>query len=200
MKFLLSTLSLWVSLTGMLHAQKQTYPRSNFKLIPLATFKTYDLDFDQSFGVAYEQILDKEGKFSWNIPLFIGGHVTPESTPTEGQEFRNVIKINPGIKYHPFGQRRLSYGIGLSLFFLKGKVIETYTFIHPSIYNLEQFGLMLNNALTFNVSKRLNLNAEVAYGPSMYNRFQNTRVSVDNFNTGVISMVHAQLSIGYRFF
>lgn len=199
MKYLFTILSLLFSL-GISNAQTKSYPRNNFKIIPVATFDLYYTAYDYSYGICYERFIDRDQKCSWNVPVYLGrGNFGGASYGSE-LAFKDMLKINPGIKFYPFGQKRLTYGIGLSLFYVTGKVIETYYgYSYPDHYRLNQFGLMLQNSLSYNVSKRINLNLEIGYGPSIYNQYKNTKQSSDHYNEQILSMRHAHLCIGYRF-
>ncbi|WP_222164687.1 hypothetical protein [Edaphocola aurantiacus] len=198
MKHLLITLSL-LSVFGTARAQKKIYPRNNLKIIPAATFDLYFYTYDYSVGIAYEQTFKKDSRFSWTLPVYFGNRTVVNPGFTGTLKYKNVLKINPGIKFYPFGQRTLTYGIGLSAFYVNGHTEEKNIPYYVEQYRLNQLGLMLNNSLTCNITKRINLNLEIGYGPSIYSRLKDVKEQHSSYNQNILTMRHAHFSLGYRF-
>ncbi|WP_161971278.1 hypothetical protein [Edaphocola flava] len=148
--------------------------------------------------MAYERTFARDNRFSWSIPVYFGKNKVSDDSYYGTSTYKNFFKVNPGIKFYPFGQKTLSYGIGLSVFYLSGQIDESYPYSFVR-YQIRQLGLMLNNSLSCNVSKRINLNLEIGYGPSFYNHFENEKDHFDNYNFKINTMRHANFSIGYRF-
>lgn len=197
MKYFLIMLLLVCS-TYQLKAQEKTSFYSNLKLIPVATFDLYHSVYDYSVGIAYERAFTKDNRFSWVLPVFFGAKKQENDGFVGKEDHKNMLKVNPGIKFYPFGQKTFTYGIGLSLFYLRGRR-EISMPSYSEISRMTQLGLMLHNSLSCNISKRLSLNLEIGYGPSIWNQFKDIKDQNNHYTPNILTMRHAHFSVGYRF-
>lgn len=197
MKPIFTTLSLLCSF-GIAHAQTKIYPRNNLRFIPAATFNLHNFTNDYSVGISYERAIDN--RFSWSLPVYFGARQVNESWYSGPITYKNVFKINPGITFYPFGQRRLTYGMGLSVLYMRGLIKEDLVYDNGR-YRLNQFGFMVNNSLTCNITNRINLNIGIGFGPSLLNQYKDIKYhNINNNNKGdILSLYCVQAGVGYRF-
>lgn len=128
-------------------------------------------------GLGYERILTEDGKLGVKIPFHLG--MRSQWDQFGGPGGRNTtnyaLMFNPGIKFYPSGQRKVTYGLGFSIFGItatndryEGVWNGTSRFVAGSSTHL---GMMVDNSLQFNLSPKFNIGMEVGLGPSYFNRY-----------------------------
>ncbi|WP_129020147.1 hypothetical protein [Edaphocola flava] len=155
--------------------------------------------FDNSVGIgfAYERILDKEGKISVNIPIYLG--INTNSGYYSGPGYNNntnySMLLNPGVKFYPAGQRRVTYALGASLFTMMGE--DDYYYGGPADKaDYLKAGIMINNYVHFNITPKFNLGLELGVGPSYINQYKT--VNYTN-NEGIGFSAQFGFHMGFRF-
>src|SRR5690606_35888369 len=115
-----------------------------------------------------------------------------------------------GLKFYPAGQRRVNYSIGLSLF---GMYATNDRFDWDGNSGVSRLvkgqitkaGMLINNAVQFNVGERFNLGMEVGLGPAYLNREKvsravpNITVNGRTINRGIDLMANFNMHVGFRF-
>ncbi len=147
------------------------------------------------FGMGYERILDDDGKFGMKIPFHLG------MMSNGGNNITNyALMINPGIKFYPNGQRKATYGLGVSLFGITG-TNDRYTGQWGGVQmhtpgSRFHLGMMIDNSVQFNLTPKLNIGMELGLGPSYINNYTaNGRTSNDPLQF----MAAFNFHVGYRF-
>ncbi|RQO30091.1 hypothetical protein DBR32_10920 [Taibaiella sp. KBW10] len=175
---------------------RPAYGAHMLRVMPLTVFNG-----GVGLGLSYERILDKDGKVGLNIPMSIGIKNKYNNLATPSNEMNYTFLINPGIKFYPTGQRKVTYALGASLFAALGTYDGNY--YRRGMYryeegNLLQAGIMINNYLQFNISPKANIGLELGVGPSYLNQYTESTTSTSR-NTGIGVMAQLGFHIGYRF-
>lgn len=157
-------------------------------------------------GLSYERFIDKAQRISFNLPVyaglrnyFIGNYVNR----TESESNYSLL-VNPGLRLYPRGHgRRIVYSIGPSVFLSYGTE-NGYKQEISSYYNEYskgtemRIGSMINNSLTFNISRKINVGLEAGIGVSLYTKLENTTMKTSR--TGLIeAMGLFAFQVGYKF-
>ncbi len=154
------------------------------------------------FGLGYERILTDDGKFGVKIPFHIG--LQSENYYNgwgnySGDKTNVALMINPGVKFYPVGQRKVTYGLGFSLFGITGTddgynydngVQRLYTGTHS------HFGMMVDNSIQFNLTPKFNIGLELGLGPSYYNRYKS---DMGSYTETLQMMGSFNFHMGFRF-
>lgn len=196
-KKILSAAILAISINGAAQAQqsKPAYGPNILRLMPLTAFNG-----GVGLGLSYERILDANGKVGLNIPVSYG--IRSGNSDMGGNEFNSALMINPGIKFYPSGQRKVTYALGASLFAAMGTddgyrydINQTYRYSNISTL---QAGIMVNNYLQFNLSPKVNIGLELGVGP-VYLDQRKDKTNNITYNEGLDVMGQFSFHIGYRF-
>lgn len=115
------------------------------------------MDQGVGFGIDFERLVGSKQKIGLVFPLsFVvseNGLYLPKN-----RNGNQSYYFSPGLKIYPFGQRNVSYAMGTNLFV--GHVsrwlldYNTYEEVNTKSFRL---GIMINNYLTFQVSKHLRI-------------------------------------------
>lgn len=155
--------------------------------------------FDNSVGIgfSYERILDKDGKISVNIPVCLGINMNNGYNGWGYSTNTNYsIFLNPGVKFYPAGQRRVTYALGASLFTMMGE--DDYYYGGPANEEADYFraGIMINNYVHFNITPKFNLGLELGVGPRYINQYRTTQ---STFSDGISVSAQFGFHMGFRF-
>lgn len=155
--------------------------------------------FDNSVGIgfSYERILDKDGKISVNIPVYLGLNTNNgfNSGPGYYNNSNYSMLLNPGVKFYPGGQRKVTYALGASLFTMMGE--DDYYYGGPADNaDYLKAGIMINNYVHFNITPKFNLGLELGLGPSYINRYQTTYYT---HHEGISFSAQFGFHMGFRF-
>lgn len=184
------------------YSSKKLNPSETFhsNIVKLDPFKAFD-EAIIGFSFGYEKILGKAGRWSLALPFII----TDENLAI----FKNDAYPHysyfaaPGIKFYPFGQKSISYSLGVHLFYGFGKWVDMTVSPFEEIKKVKN-GLLLNNAFGISPNKRLTVGVEFGYGF----KFQNS-MDIRNLGSGRIqhnsnrnqNLTFAYgVGVGYRFF
>ncbi|MEO6831326.1 MAG: hypothetical protein ABI378_03615 [Chitinophagaceae bacterium] len=161
-------------------------------------------------GIQYERILDKNGIFSFYLPIaasFFDDARSYYNSSTgsyiNDSKTRMMLTFFPGLKIYPAGSgRRFSYSVGPSLGFGFGtRYVSTQTYDpilggYNTIYtekDVFKMGLLVNNGLNFQPTKHFYLGLEFGLGFTYYsNRYS-------NYSIGEDPLVQFNFKMGYRF-
>ena len=204
MKRLLLSLSC-LAMTAGSFAQEITrtsYDPNILRLHPLTVFS--DAGY-VGFGLAYERILDADGKVGFNLPFSYGMRNSNYSGNYMDTKLNTAFSINPGIKFYPAGQRRVSYALGLSVF-VTSATNDRYDYVgvdnngNPIYKDIDgsilQAGMMLNNYVHFSITRKFQAGLELGIGPSYLNR---TTENGKTFSSGIQVYPQVGMFVGYRF-
>lgn len=156
--------------------------------------------FDEAVGIgfSYERILDKDGKISVNIPVYLG--LNTNSGYNNGWGYNNTTNysmlINPGVKFYPAGQRRVTYALGASLFTMMGEDDNYYGGPINEQADYFRAGIMINNYINFNITPKFNLGMELGVGPRYINQY---KTATTTYNEGISVSAQFGFHMGFRF-
>ncbi len=165
------------------------YGKNIIRLNPISFFEYGGV----GFGLGYERILSEDGNFGLKIPFFMGMRTDNFIFGQGGSHNSSIsnysLMINPGIKFYPTGQRKITYGLGFSVFGIFGSN-NHYEYIYNSQQNKSfrtlmdgshiNFGMMVDNSIQFNLTPKFNIGLEVGVGPSYYNSYTQTTQGPSN--------------------
>ncbi|RQO30092.1 hypothetical protein DBR32_10925 [Taibaiella sp. KBW10] len=178
---------------------RPVYGANIVRIMPLTVFND-----GVGLGLSYERILDKDGKVGVNIPVSLGirNNSYNGSTGSYDQRMNYTVLVNPGIKFYPSGQRKVTYAIGASLFAAMG-TDDSYRIDNLGIYHYTEgsflkTGIMVNNYLQFNLSPKINIGLELGIGPMYLNQYKDNNTNTTT-NYGIDVMGQFSFHIGYRF-
>lgn len=177
-------------------AQQRNFPKNNLKFYPLATFAYGGV----GIGLGYERLLDNEGKFGLNLPVYMG---LANSDYMGGVDMNTnaTFMFNPGVKFYPGGQRRVTYGIGASLFGSWGREsgYEYYANGSRRLINEDAIraGMLVNNSVQFNIGPKFNLGLDLGLGPGYINQINQSNGF--NYSEGIRFMANFGFHLGFRF-
>ncbi len=139
-------------------------------------------------GLAYEQMLDKKGRFSVFVPFHVSysgygksnNDAEPLSTLDAYNIFQRIAQFSPGVKFYPTGNRgKVRYAVGAQLNYQdgfyktggyerygRGRVIYT----PPDNVRLRKTGLMLNNSINLFPTPHIYIGADLGLGATVYNQ------------------------------
>lgn len=178
------------------HAQKTNdYGRNILRLYPLNVFSSGNV----GVGLSYERILSSDGKFGLKIPIHWGVDEANDGYYSDDVITRSGFMVNPSVKFYPAGQRKVTYGLGFSLFGVWANN-DYYKYDNGFVRRVdgtrEQMGMLLENSVQFNLSPKFNIGLELGIGPSYINRYtENGRT----YNDGITAMGLFNFHVGYRF-
>ncbi len=187
-----------LAMTYSAGAQQKNFLKNNMKFYPLSAFAYGGV----GLGIAYERIMDNEGKLGLNLPVYLG--LTNAQDNGFGDIGTNTtFMFNPGVKFYPTGQRRVTYGIGASLF---GSYGNRNGYIYDSNTGTSRFmdrnevraGMLVNNSVQFNIGPKFNLGLDLGLGPSYLNRYNNLTTGFSN-SDGIEFMAVFGFHLGFRF-
>lgn len=179
-------------------AQQRNFPKNNIKFYPLSAFAYGGV----GLGVGYERLLDNDGKLGLNLPVYMG-LTNAEDNGVGNIATNTTFMFNPGIKFYPGGQRRVTYGIGASLFGSYGNRngyeydfnTGTRRFMNR---NEVRAGMLVNNSVQFNIGQKFNLGLDLGLGPSYLNQYNNRTTGFSN-SDGIDFMAAFGFHLGFRF-
>ncbi|HRP90101.1 MAG TPA: hypothetical protein PKX92_08680 [Edaphocola sp.] len=189
----LGLLATGLSFSSFAQNKHENWGRNNIKFYPLSTF-TYG---GVGFGVAYERIMDQKGLVGVQLPLHLG------LSTDFSNDYDATIMFNPGVKIYPWGQRKVTYALGTSIFFNSGNFTRSNWdyqtgLVTYSKSNRFSTGLLINQYLQFNITENINLGFEFGAGPSYINR-EKDKFTGQVFSDGIDGMVNFGFHFGYRF-
>lgn len=195
MKKIIFGLSL-LSMAYSAGAQQRNILKNNMKFYPLSAFAYGGV----GLGIGYERLLDDEGKLGLNLPVYMG--LTNSSDGSMNVTTNTTFMFNPGVKFYPMGQRRVTYGIGASLFGSVGNRDE-YVYFNNGARRLVnknevRAGMLVNNSVQFNIGKKFNLGLDLGLGPSYLNH-SNNRTTGERYSDGIEFMASFGFHLGFRF-
>lgn len=129
------------------------------------------MDIGYGFGLSYERLFGKDKKIGLILPFsFL---LEKRSGGSDGtRRNNNYFYFTPGVKIYPFGQRRITYAVGPSLMFGYGENPDHYGYFFQNgtmgeeDIELRKFrmGFMVNNYISFQITKALNIGFEGGIG------------------------------------
>lgn len=147
-------------------------------LINISPFKA--LDSGPGIGISYERVLDKRGYFGLLLPFTMTipdtYHFTFDSSDGNRSE---MYYFSPSLKIYPFGQKRVTYSLGPTIFAGVGKRWYRNTTYDPTtgvyISNDEKrdrfrMGMIVNNYVNFQIMSRFQIGLNAGLGPRYIDR------------------------------
>lgn len=146
--------------------------------IDISPFKA--LDSGPGFGMSYERILDKNGYFGLLLPLTVtvaDSYYFPVGA--ESSDNNEMYYFSPTLKVYPFGQKRVTYAVGPTLYAGMGKHWYNYTDYNPTTQvhtsrdeERERFrmGMIVNNFVNFQITRHFQIGLNAGVGPRYIDR------------------------------
>jgi hypothetical protein len=164
------------------------------------------LDSGPGFGISYEAIVDKRGYFGVILPVTM---TIPDSYTYVFDTNRNTSEMyyfSPGLKIYPFGQKKVTYSVGPTLFMGFGNRRGTHTIYEPTtgVYRDEEdrvrrfrLGMLVNNYVNFQITQRFQIALNAGLGSRYVDRETST---FQNYNTSGLQITgEFNFSLGFRF-
>ena len=173
--------------------------------VDFSAFKA--LDSGPGFGISYERILDKNGYFGLLLPLTLtisDSYYFPIGSETSNNE--EMYYFSPSLKIYPFGQKRVTYAVGPTLYAGAGRRWYNYTDYNPTtqVYTSREeererfrMGMIVNNYVNFQITKHFQIGLNAGVGPRYIDRekFQSTTYKTRGMDiTGEFNF-----NLGFRF-
>ncbi|MCE7066790.1 hypothetical protein [Dyadobacter sp. CY326] len=171
-------------------------------LINFSPFKA--LDSGPGLGFSYEFLADKRGYFGVILPLSL---VFPDrydfSIDGNGDQ-KEMFYFSPGLKIYPFGQRKVTYAVGPTIFTGFGNGVRNNGSYDPNtgMYTssgtetkIFRFGIIVNNYVNFQITPHFQIGLNGGLGSryidkETYNSFSSSNGGINitgefNFNIGL---------------
>ena len=172
-------------------------------MVNFSPFKA--LDSGPGLGLSYEILADKKGYFGIYLPVSL---IFPDRFDLfDGYgDQRGAFYFSPGLKIYPFGQRRVTYAVGPSIFTGFGKQVRNDGYYDPntgtypttrSESTMFRFGIIVNNYVNFQISDHFQIGLNGGLGSRYIDRetYNDTRSS----NGGINITGEFNFSLGLRF-
>lgn len=174
-------------------------------MINVSPFKA--LDSGPGFAISYERLLDKNGYFGLLLPFTMtvsDSYYFPIGTDDIQNE--EMYYFSPTLKVYPFGQKRVTYAVGPTLYAGVGRKWSNYTDYNPTtgvyISRDEQrdrfrMGMIVNNFVNFQITSRFQIGLNAGVGPRYIDRetYESRTIRTKGFEiTGEFNF-----NLGFRF-
>lgn len=193
-----------------LPGKRRAQPASNSylfgrHLINFSPFKA--LDSGPGLGLSYEILADEKGYFGVILPISI---IFPDrfnyTFDGNGNQTESFY-FSPGLKIYPFGQRKVTYAVGPSVFTGFGKQSRNNGYYDPNTgtytgNNTEtkifRFGIIVNNYVNFQITERFQIGLNAGLGSRYIDRetYNDTR---QISNGGINITGEFNFNLGLRF-
>ncbi|RYE11594.1 MAG: hypothetical protein EOP51_32800, partial [Sphingobacteriales bacterium] len=127
------------------------------------------MDIGVGFGLGYEKIFGRNQTIGIVIPVSLllvnTGNNDFYSGAYNERRFDTYVYFTPGVKFYPFGQRKVTYGVGPNLMLAYGGNKQWQSVLdsngQSSLSNVTttrvRLGVLINNYVNFQVSSLLNV-------------------------------------------
>ncbi|MCF0051446.1 hypothetical protein LXM25_15350 [Dyadobacter sp. LJ53] len=172
-------------------------------MVNFSPFKA--LDSGPGLGLSYEILADKKGYFGIILPVSL---IFPDRFDLfDGYgDQREAFYFSPGLKIYPFGQKRVTYAVGPSIFTGFGKQVRNDGYYDPntgtypntrSESKIFRFGIIVNNYVNFQISDHFQIGLNGGFGSRYIDRetYNDTRST----NGGINITGEFNFNLGLRF-
>ncbi len=176
-----------------INAQAQSDYGNN--IIRIAPFSAYDVGV--GLNLSYERHLDKKQQLSVVVPINFLFNLNYNANGEQDMYYA----FTPGLKFYPSGQKKVTYAVGPSMFFLTGQTKEWESSgWSQQLVTKERFimGLLVNNYLNFNISKNFLFGMEAGLGLKYVDKTTNKTNPSSTFNNGINALGQFSLTFGVR--
>lgn len=173
------------------------------------------MDIGVGFGLSYERLFGEDQ----NIGIVLPVTVLLENRQDEGiytgaynqQRYNAYVYFTPGLKFYPFGQRRVTYAIGPNVMVGYGannqwqttRDLYGNTRLEDVRTTSVRLGFLINNYVNFQVSNLFNLGVEGGLGMRYYDKttYSGSEFYAGNgdFHNGFDITGQFSLTLGIRF-
>ena len=173
------------------------------------------MDIGVGFGLSYEKIFGENQMIGLVLPVTLLLENRNNNDLYSGaynqNRYNTYVYFTPGVKFYPFGQRKVTYAIGPSLMLGYGGSYQwqTHTDAYGYVYLEDvkttrfRMGLLLNNYVNFQISKLFNIGLEGGLGMRYYDKtsFSGSEFYAGNgaFHNGFDITGQFSLTLGLRF-
>lgn len=159
------------------------------------------MDVGVGIGMSYEKILGADQSVGLVLPVYVLFDNFDENSYYGYENTGSYFYFAPGLKIYPFGHRKATYSIGPNLF-VGGGTSKTTQYDFNGGYNYTQevsrfrLGILINNYLTFQFTKKFNLGLQGGLGVRYIDR-----ETIDGYsnNRGIVPTGQFSVTLGYRF-
>jgi hypothetical protein len=159
------------------------------------------MDIGPGFGISYERILDKKGIFSLVLPvslIFTDDYVLFDDGDLNGA---TMVYFSPGLKIYPFGQKKVTYAVGPSLFYGKGEKSQYY-YNDPNSFgyranDCERAGIIINNYINFQITPKFQIGMNAGFGTRYHDKTTNGNGEI--FQNSFKITGELNFNLGFRF-
>lgn len=159
------------------------------------------LDIGPGFGISYERILDKKGIFGLVLPvslIFTDDYILFNNGDSGGGR---MVYFAPGLKIYPFGQKKVTYAVGPSLFYGKGEKSQYY-YNDPNSFgykatDCERAGVIINNYVNFQITPQFQIGIHGGFGTRYYEQSTNDTGRI--FSDPLSITGQFTFNLGFRF-
>lgn len=140
------------------------------------------MDIGVGFGLSYEKIFGKDQMIGLVLPVTLLLENRNNNDFYSGayneNRYNMYVYFTPGIKFYPFGHRKVTYAVGPNLMLGYGGSnqwqthTDAYGYVHLEDVKTTRFrmGFLVNNYVNFQVSKTFNLGLEGGLGMRYYDK------------------------------
>lgn len=144
--------------------------KESANIIRLAPLTAMDIGY--GFGLSYERLFGEHKNIGIILPFSLLLEKRTNSGFSISGSNNTYFYFTPGLKIYPFGQRRITYAVGPSLMFGYGENPDSYGYFFPNgttsqeDIHLKKFrmGFMVNNYISFQITKTFNIGFEGGIG------------------------------------
>lgn len=170
-------------------------------IIMLSPFKA--LDSGPGLGVSYERLAGPYVGIIIPVSFIFSEQYIYNSFSNSKHQYFTNFYVSPGVKFYPFGQRKVTYAVGPNVMLGFAKDVKTnYTYngtggqvvteIPTKNFRL---GLLVNNYLNFQITSKINLGINGGLGIRYFDR---SRPNV-GYNEGMQIIAEFAFNFGFRF-
>lgn len=169
------------------------------------------LDIGVGPGISYERIFSADKKMSFILPISLLLQSDYDGYYNNANYF-TYFYFTPGLKFYPFGQRRVTYAIGpnLMLGYGGGEGYRYYydpnggggSYQRKIQQTVFRFGFLVNNYVNFQITNNFNLGITAGLGVRYldHEKIENLDIhSVQIMNNPIELTGQFSFSLGYRF-
>lgn len=173
------------------------------------------MDIGVGFGLSYEKIFGKDQMIGLVLPVTLLLENRNNNDLYSGaynqDRYNTYVYFTPGIKFYPFGQRKVTYAVGPNLMLGYGGSnqwqthTDAYGYVHLEDVKTTRFrmGVLINNYVNFQVSKLFNVGLEGGLGMRYYDKtsYSGSEFYAGNgeYHNGFDITGQFSLTIGLRF-
>ncbi|WP_159470579.1 hypothetical protein [Dyadobacter sp. 3J3] len=190
---------------GASEIKRPSNSQSGENIILLSPFKA--LDSGPGLGISYERLLGENQYVGVVVPvsfMFNSEYYYNTYSGSNQKHYTNFY-VSPGVKFYPFGQRKVTYAVGPNVMIGFTKKLNSQyiydnnggqsTIILTPVKSF-RLGLIVNNYLNFQITSRINLGINGGLGVRYFDKQQTSNI---NYSDGMQITAEFAFNFGFRF-